>query len=60
MFVHFSLKIAIKWIIKAFSGCLATDQILQLWDCILAYDTTEIIVGMFKNLILYCTLMPKF
>ncbi|GFQ76156.1 TBC1 domain family member 19 [Trichonephila clavata] len=47
---HFSahdiypLKIAIKWIIKAFSGCLATDQILQLWDCILAYNTTEIIV----------------
>ncbi|GBN67544.1 TBC1 domain family member 19, partial [Araneus ventricosus] len=47
---HFSthdiypLKIAIKWIIKTFSGCLATDQILQLWDCMLAYDTTEIIV----------------
>ncbi|XP_015922874.1 TBC1 domain family member 19 [Parasteatoda tepidariorum] len=47
---HFSvhdiypLKIAVKWIIKAFSGCLATDQILQLWDCMLAYDSTEIIV----------------
>ncbi|XP_035216439.1 TBC1 domain family member 19-like isoform X2 [Stegodyphus dumicola] len=47
---HFSvhdiypLKIAIKWIIKGFSGCLATDQILQLWDCMLAYDSTEIFV----------------
>ncbi|XP_035216441.1 TBC1 domain family member 19-like isoform X4 [Stegodyphus dumicola] len=38
------LKIAIKWIIKGFSGCLATDQILQLWDCMLAYDSTEIFV----------------
>ncbi|XP_054718039.1 TBC1 domain family member 19-like [Uloborus diversus] len=40
----YPLKIAMKWIIKAFSGWLATDQILQLWDCILAYDSTEIIV----------------
>ncbi len=45
------LKIVFKWLIKAFSGYLATSQLLDLWDRILAFNTLEILpifsVGVF-------------
>ncbi|CAG04574.1 unnamed protein product, partial [Tetraodon nigroviridis] len=37
------LRIAFKWIVRAFSGYLSTDQLLILWDRILGYDSLEIV-----------------
>ncbi|XP_033116109.1 TBC1 domain family member 19-like [Anneissia japonica] len=37
------LKIAFKWLMRAFSGYLAADQLLCLWDRILAYGTLELL-----------------
>ncbi|KPP71894.1 hypothetical protein Z043_109154 [Scleropages formosus] len=37
------LRIAFKWMVRAFSGYLATDQLLLLWDRILGYDSMEIL-----------------
>lgn len=38
-----SLRIAFKWMVRAFSGYLSTDQLLLLWDRILGYDSLEIV-----------------
>ncbi|XP_061921240.1 TBC1 domain family member 19 isoform X2 [Entelurus aequoreus] len=35
------LRIAFKWMVRAFSGYLSTDQLLFLWDRILGYDSLE-------------------
>lgn len=49
LFLHFKtihihpIKIVFKWIMRCFSGHLPPDQILYLWDLILAYDSLEII-----------------
>lgn len=32
-----------KWIMRAFSGHLPPEQLLYLWDLILAYDSLEIL-----------------
>lgn len=32
-----------KWIMRGFSGHLPPEQLLNLWDLILAYDSLEII-----------------
>lgn len=40
-----SLRIAFKWMVRAFSGYLSTDQLLLLWDRILGYDSLEIVAG---------------
>uniref|UniRef100_A0A8C1XVC7 TBC1 domain family, member 19 n=1 Tax=Cyprinus carpio TaxID=7962 RepID=A0A8C1XVC7_CYPCA len=37
------LRIAFKWIVRAFSGYLSTDQLLLLWDRILGYNSLEIV-----------------
>lgn len=37
------LRIVIKWIMRAFSGHLNPEQLLTLWDMVLAYDSMEII-----------------
>ncbi|CAH1777501.1 unnamed protein product [Owenia fusiformis] len=37
------LRIAFRWLIRAFAGYLASDQVLSLWDKVLAYDSVEII-----------------
>ncbi|CAF0745815.1 unnamed protein product [Didymodactylos carnosus] len=37
------LRIAFKWIMRAFSGYLACSQLLALWDRILAYESLEIV-----------------
>lgn len=42
-FLFFSIKVVFKWIMRAFSGYLPPEQLLQLWDLILAYDSLEII-----------------
>ncbi|XP_031751218.1 TBC1 domain family member 19 isoform X2 [Xenopus tropicalis] len=39
------LRISFKWMVRAFSGYLATDQLLLLWDRILGYDSLEILAG---------------
>ncbi|GAB0188250.1 TBC1 domain family member 19 [Grus japonensis] len=37
------LRISFKWMVRAFSGYLATDQLLLLWDRILGYNSLEIL-----------------
>lgn len=37
------LKIAFKWLVRAFSGYLSSDQVLLLWDRVLAYNSLEIL-----------------
>lgn len=37
------LKIAFKWLVRAFSGYLSSDQVLLLWDRILAYNSLEVL-----------------
>ncbi|XP_074205655.1 TBC1 domain family member 19 isoform X5 [Camelus bactrianus] len=39
------LRISFKWMVRAFSGYLATDQLLLLWDRILGYNSLEILAG---------------
>ncbi|XP_030759933.1 TBC1 domain family member 19 [Sitophilus oryzae] len=39
----YPLRVVIKWIMRAFSGHLPPEQLLTLWDIILAYDSLEII-----------------
>lgn len=42
---NFRLRIAFKWMVRAFSGYLSTDQLLLLWDRILGYESLEIVAG---------------
>ncbi|KAI6069611.1 TBC1 domain family member 19 isoform X2 [Aix galericulata] len=37
------LRISFKWMVRAFSGYLATDQLLLLWDRILGYNSLEVL-----------------
>lgn len=37
------MRIAFKWLMRAFSGHLPPEQLLQLWDIILAYDSLEVL-----------------
>ena len=37
------LRLAFKWLVRAFSGYLASEQVLLLWDRILAYDSLELL-----------------
>jgi len=43
--IFLRLRIAFKWIVRAFSGYLSTDQLLLLWDRILGYGSLEIVAG---------------
>lgn len=36
------LKIAFRWIMRGFSGHLPPEQLLYLWDLVLAYDSMEV------------------
>lgn len=37
------LQIVFKWIVKCFSGYLASSQLLELWDRMLAFNSLEIL-----------------
>ncbi|XP_017783128.1 PREDICTED: TBC1 domain family member 19 [Nicrophorus vespilloides] len=37
------IKVVFKWLMRAFSGHLPPEQVLQLWDLVLAYDSLEVI-----------------
>ncbi|EEB20025.1 conserved hypothetical protein [Pediculus humanus corporis] len=37
------IRIVFKWIMRAFSGHLPPEQLLYLWDLILAYDSLEVL-----------------
>ncbi|XP_065158492.1 TBC1 domain family member 19 [Atheta coriaria] len=37
------IKVVFKWLMRAFSGHLPPEQVLQLWDLVLGYDSLEII-----------------
>ena len=47
------LKIAFKWIIRAFSGYLSSEQVLLLWDRILAYGSTDILAVLAFSIFLF-------
>ncbi|XP_047737622.1 TBC1 domain family member 19-like [Hyalella azteca] len=36
-------SIVFRWLVRAFSGYLRPDQLLQLWDAVLAYGTLEVL-----------------
>lgn len=40
---YFSIRVVFKWLMRAFSGHLQPEQLLVLWDLILAYDSLEIL-----------------
>jgi hypothetical protein len=37
------LRLVFRWIMRAFSGHLIPEQLLYLWDLILAYDSLEVL-----------------
>ena len=37
------LRLAFKWLVRAFSGYLASEQVLLLWDRVLGYDSVELL-----------------
>ncbi|CAH0387463.1 unnamed protein product [Bemisia tabaci] len=37
------VRVVFKWLMRGFSGYLAVEQLLLLWDVILAYDSLEVI-----------------
>ena len=39
-----SLRLVFRWIMRAFSGHLPPEQLLYLWDLVLAYDSMEVIL----------------
>ncbi|XP_072941628.1 TBC1 domain family member 19 isoform X2 [Epargyreus clarus] len=49
LWIHFRnininpIRVVFKWLMRAFSGHLAPDQLLLLWDAILGYDCLEIL-----------------
>lgn len=45
LFRHSRLRIAFKWMMRGFSGYLASNQLLALWDRILAYESLELLSG---------------
>ncbi|KAK3734277.1 hypothetical protein QZH41_015127, partial [Actinostola sp. cb2023] len=55
----FTLRLVFNWMVYAFSGYLATDQVLLLWDRILAYDSMEVLPVLAMAVLSYrrCNLM---
>ncbi|XP_037071444.1 TBC1 domain family member 19-like [Pollicipes pollicipes] len=37
------LRLVFRWLVRAFSGYLSVDQLLQLWDMLLAYDSLQLL-----------------
>lgn len=37
------LRLVFRWIMRAFSGHLIPEQLLYLWDLILAFDSMEVL-----------------
>uniref|UniRef100_A0A3B3YPP8 Rab-GAP TBC domain-containing protein n=1 Tax=Poecilia mexicana TaxID=48701 RepID=A0A3B3YPP8_9TELE len=52
------LRIAFKWMVRAFSGYLSTDQLLLLWDRILGYDSLEVVAEL-SDLSFSLTIAPQ-
>ena len=42
-YMCFSVRVVFKWLMRAFSGHLPPEQLLYLWDMILAYDSLEVL-----------------
>ncbi|CAH0561001.1 unnamed protein product [Brassicogethes aeneus] len=47
------LRVVIKWIMRAFSGHLPLEQLLNLWDLVLAYDSLEIIPLLAVSIVIF-------
>ncbi|KAF6767944.1 hypothetical protein AHF37_08000 [Paragonimus kellicotti] len=43
------IRFVFKWLMRAFSGFLAPDQVLLLWDRILGFDSLEILSGIIND-----------
>jgi len=56
LFIHLKkidaqpLKIVFKWLVRAFSGYLASSQLLDLYDRMIAFNTLEILPGKLTRL----------
>lgn len=37
------IRVVFKWLMKGFSGHLLPEQLLNLWDMIIAYDSLEVL-----------------
>ncbi|XP_016661472.1 TBC1 domain family member 19 [Acyrthosiphon pisum] len=37
------IRVVFKWIMKGFSGHLLSEQLLNLWDMVIAYDSLEVL-----------------
>jgi len=44
------LEIVFKWLMSFFSGFLASSQVLELWDRILAFDSLEVLASNERNI----------
>lgn len=38
-----SIRVVFKWLMKGFSGHLLPEQLLNLWDMVIAYDSLEVL-----------------
>lgn len=38
-----SIRVVFKWLMRGFSGHLLPEQLLNLWDMIIAYDSLEVL-----------------
>ncbi|XP_049825872.1 TBC1 domain family member 19 [Aethina tumida] len=47
------LRVVIKWMMRAFSGHLPLEQLLNLWDLILAYDSLEVIPMLAGSIVIF-------
>ncbi|CEO98196.1 Rab-GAP TBC domain-containing protein [Plasmodiophora brassicae] len=47
------LRVVFPWLFTAFSGYLAVDQVLTLWDRILAYDSLELLAILASAIFLF-------
>lgn len=47
------LRIAFKWMMRGFSGYLASNQLLALWDRILAYESLELLSVLAVSIFLF-------
>ncbi len=52
--VFLRLQLAFRWLLRAFSGYLAAEQVLLLWDRVIAWDSLEIMAGELATYRHYC------
>ena len=55
------LRLIFSWLLFAFSGYLATDQTLQLWDRMLGFNSLVILPGNFGFFkLIFFLILPRY